>query len=179
MQRQTWQIAVTLAFVVILAVWRATAAAEQTSAGQSSDTLAALLVEVRGLRAAMEQMASAGPRVQLAMGRLQLQEQRINNLLRQAETIRGNLVDKQRHEREMTQGLTSMADEMPNAKPEVRQAMEEQTQAFKRELTFLTPDILRLQAEEAAVAQQIAAEQGRWSDINRSLEELERALARR
>ena len=91
MQRQTWQIALTLAFVVVLAVWRATPAAEQASAGQSSDTLAALLVEVRGLRAAMEQMASAGPRVQLAMGRLQLQEQRVNTLVRQLEAIRNDL----------------------------------------------------------------------------------------
>lgn len=32
------------------------------------DVLVGLLVEVRGLRAAMEQMASAGPRVQLALG---------------------------------------------------------------------------------------------------------------
>ena len=34
------------------------------------EDLPALLVEVRGLRAAMEQMASAGPRVQLALGRV-------------------------------------------------------------------------------------------------------------
>ena len=33
------------------------------------DVLSALLIEVRGLREAMEQMASAGPRVQLALGR--------------------------------------------------------------------------------------------------------------
>jgi chromosome segregation ATPase len=179
MQRHSWQLALTLAVVTVLAVWRASPAAEQTSSSQGSDTLAALLVEVRGLRAAMEQMASAGPRVQLAMGRLQLQEQRINTLLRQVETIRGNLADKQRHEREMTQQLMSMADEMPNAKPDVRQAMEEQTQAFKRELTLLSPEILRLQAEETALSQQIANEQGRWSDINKNLEDLERALARR
>ena len=44
---------------------------------QQPDTTAALLVEVRGLRAALEQLASAGPRVQLMFGRLQLQEQRI------------------------------------------------------------------------------------------------------
>src|SRR3972149_2796185 len=36
---------------------------------QDSDVLPALLTEVRGLRAAIEQMASAGPRVQLALGR--------------------------------------------------------------------------------------------------------------
>ena len=39
----------------------------------------ALLTEVRGLRVAMEQMTSAGARVQLALGRLQLQESRLNS----------------------------------------------------------------------------------------------------
>ncbi len=57
-------------------------------AAQGQDVLPALLVEVRGLRAAMEAMASSGPRVQLALGRLQLQEQRVNNLLRRLETAR-------------------------------------------------------------------------------------------
>jgi hypothetical protein len=52
----------------------------------------ALLREVDGLRVAMEQKASAGPRVQLAIKRLQLQEQRVNNMTpaeRHADTVRG------------------------------------------------------------------------------------------
>jgi hypothetical protein len=36
-----------------------------------------------------------------------------------------------------------------------------------------------LKAEEAELQQQIAAEQGRWTDINQRLEELERTLGRR
>jgi hypothetical protein len=37
----------------------------------------------------------------------------------------------------------------------------------------------RLQHEETALGQEIAAEQGRWSEINQRLEELDRALSRR
>ena len=50
------------------------AAAQTPGASQSGDIMPALLQEVRGLRVAMEQMTSAGARVQLALGRLQLQE---------------------------------------------------------------------------------------------------------
>src|SRR3954465_8684292 len=39
----------------------------QTAPAPREDVLAALLIEVRGLRVAMEQMAAAGPRVQLAL----------------------------------------------------------------------------------------------------------------
>src|SRR5437762_13620444 len=52
---------------------------------KQEEVLPALLVEVRGLRAAIEQLASAGPRVQLALGRVQLQEQRVNALMRRIE----------------------------------------------------------------------------------------------
>ena len=51
--------------------------AQQTTA--APDVLTALLIEVRGLRAAMEQAAFAGPSVDLLLGRVQLQEQRISN----------------------------------------------------------------------------------------------------
>src|SRR4051812_2411005 len=64
------------------------AADQPRPAGAQADVLPALLVEVRGLRAAMEQMAAAGPRVQLALGRVQLQEQRINNLIRRLDEVR-------------------------------------------------------------------------------------------
>lgn len=57
----------------------------QAPAGPNADVLTQLLTEVRGLRAAMEHMASSGPRVQLALGRLQLQEQRIDSTLRRLE----------------------------------------------------------------------------------------------
>ena len=66
------------------------------SAPEQPDVLPALLSEVRGLRAAMEQMAVAGPRVQLALGRLQLQEQRINTLGRRLETVKANQESAQR-----------------------------------------------------------------------------------
>ena len=40
-------------------------------------------------------------------------------------------------------------------------------------------EVQRLFAEETIVIQELAAEQNRWTDFNRRLEELERALARR
>ena len=82
--------------IALAAGTRASVAAEQPRpAGPQADVLPALLVEVRGLRAAMEQMAAAGPRVQLALGRVQLQEQRINNLIRRLDEVRVTLAAAQ------------------------------------------------------------------------------------
>jgi predicted nucleic acid-binding Zn-ribbon protein len=148
------------------------------------DVLAALLIEVRGLRVAMEQMASAGPRVQLALGRLQLQEQRLNTMLRRAENVRETVV---RTEREMTELQSEIAGNeavLKSADPrnndeQFVQAVTQQIQQLKRRSISLSTELQRLQGEEGMLQQQISGEQARWADINRTLEELERALGRR
>ena len=71
-------------------------AVRAAQAPRTDDVLPALLVEVKGLRAAMEQMAGAGPRVQLFVGRLQLQEGRITGMIRRLDTVRDQLVTARR-----------------------------------------------------------------------------------
>lgn len=158
------------------------AAAAQAARPQSNDEiLPALLTEVRGLRAAMEQMASAGPRVELALGRLQLQEQRINTMLRRLESVRDSLSGAEReageHQERLRYAERALADS--NTPVTERESLAGHLPEFKRLAATTVAEVRRLQAEEAHLQQQIATEQGRWSDINRQLEELERALARR
>ena len=109
-----------LATVVVLISTASLGAArsgQAPPATTSPDTIAALLVEVRGLRAAMEQMAAAGPRVQLALGRLQLQEQRINTLVRRLEEVRAALAPARRklqESSERTETFEKMLTKLPD-----------------------------------------------------------------
>jgi predicted nucleic acid-binding Zn-ribbon protein len=159
-------------------------AVAQSARPQEPDVRPALLVEVRGLRHAMEQLASAGPRVQLALGRLQLQEQRVNTIVRRLESIREAVADAERsaaqHQAEIAQMEESLktAETHPDRDQIVR-AVTQEVREVKRRLAMTSRDLERLQSEEASLQQQIANEQARWSDINRSLEELEGALGRR
>jgi hypothetical protein len=57
--------------------------------------------------------------------------------------------------------------------------MEEMLAVVKREAVSVAATLQRLQSEDAQLSADIAAEQGRWSDINRTLEDLERSLVRR
>jgi len=144
------------------------------------DVLAALLVEVRALRVAMEQMASAGPRVQLALGRLQLQEQRVNTLVRRLEEVRSTLTQAQKDSEATTQRMSElerMSREAPE--PEVRRDADAELKHLKMDTARATLDLQRLQTEEAALTQDIAAEQSRWTDLNQRLEALERSLGGR
>ena len=144
---------------------------------QSQDVMSALLVEVRGLRAAMERMASAGPRVQLAMGQLQLQEQRVTAMLRRLDTIRDQKTNAEREVTDMRSRVEQVEETADRAEdPKARKQAALEVQEVKRMVERSGTDLQRFAAEEAELSNAIAAEQSRWADINRRLEELERAL---
>ena len=134
----------------------------------------------------MEQMGSAGPRVQLALGRLQLQEQRVNTMVRRLESVRESIarIQKESGGAEAQMAMMEKAfkgGDKPEERdgPDERNAMSHVIETFKSAVAANAEEILRLQAEEAQLQQQIAAEQARWSEINRGLEELEQSLTKR
>jgi chromosome segregation ATPase len=169
---------VVILFAAIATGGSLTAWSEQST--PAPDVLTALLTEVRGLRAAMERMASAGPQVQLALGRLQLQEQRIMNQVRRLDQVRASLVAAQRELDPLTQRVKDETESVNAAdEPDVRRGREGQLAEAKRLWSVQNVEVQRLTAEEAMLAQDLAAEQNRWTDFNQRLEELERALERR
>jgi len=174
MKRVIW--ALMTAGLVVLAGWSGTAAG-QAPAGQDQDLVAALLVEVRGLREAIERMTAAGPRIQLALGRLQLQEQRVNTMLRRQDDIRAQIASTEAQVGQMRDAQARFDEELRRlTDPRERERLEGEAGMLKSMLERLGAELLRLQAEESAVAQAVASEQSRWMEINAQLEALERAL---
>jgi len=169
-----------LCAVGLLAIGFGVSMTAQGAKPQEPDVLAALLTEVRGLRQAMEQMAAAGPRVQLALGRLQLQEQRVNTMIRRLETLRDSIA-KAEKEVATSQGQLAMMEKMfktDDVPAGDKNPMAGMIEGFKKGIAGGMADIQRLQGEEAQLQSEIAAEQGRWADINRAVEDLERAFRR-
>ena len=179
-----WSSVVLAGFILVSACLAVSTSASQSTTRHSAtqeDVLPALLVEVRGLRAAMEQMATAGPRVQLALGRVQLQEQRVNNLMRRAEEGRIRFADaQQKYEQmqaELRQIQEGIRDPRPDGPPLAQlQAVQRETE---RELARRAAEVQRLTAESAAIDADLATEQGRWIDLNQRMEALEQSLVRR
>jgi predicted nucleic acid-binding Zn-ribbon protein len=165
-------------FVLLFAAAAMIGRAQQTAL--PPDILSALLIEVRGLRAALEQTATAGPSVQLALGRVQLQEQRIVNQARRYDSVRATLFAAQTElaplERKATD-LEEIIRDFPSS--EGRPDAEKELAQVKGELARRRTEVQRLTAEESVLAQDISAEQNRWNDFNQQLEKLERMLGRR
>ncbi len=158
--------------------WAAQRAEAQPAPAQ--EPIPALLSEVRQLRIAMEEMASTGPRVQLVLGRLQLQEQRINNMLHRLETVRQEIELIQNENDEQQRMLKSFETEAAGVvEPRQRRDFEEQARVIKSRLNGTVARLQQRQAEESALSADIGSEQARWNDFNGRLEELERALGKK
>jgi len=147
-------------------------------ARQEPDVLGALLVEVRGLRAAMEQLGSAGPRIQLAMGRLQLNEQRITAFMRMLSDVRDRLPPAELAVREWQKKVRELEQDTAQGLNSAAWAAKEMKD-LQAGLADAKATLLRLQTEETRLSQDLGTEQDRWPEINRTLEELDRALTRR
>lgn len=139
-----------------------------------------LLQEVRRLREAIEMMVSTGARVQIVFGRLQLQEQRTATAARRLDDLRDQLARATAETTALAARLSENEERLRTSSgPEARDNFETEVTLLKRALTQQETERARLQTEEGMAATALASEQGRWTELNQQLEELERTLARR
>ena len=172
-----------VAAMLLLAGWSVLRAQTRTAPPAEPDIMPALLEEVRGLRAALEQMSSAGARVQLALGRLQLQEARVNTTVKRLDEARTRLgqlqlqeADAQRQVAGFDAALKDGRFKSPSGEGPSREELEDMRADHQRRLAQLRTEIQRLSAEESVYATDLASEQARWTEFNQRLEDLERAL---
>ena len=166
---------VALVFVITAIGFVAPLPAQQAASMQTE-----LLAEVRLLRQAIQAMAGSNARVQIVFGRLTLQEQRTANAARRLDEARLALakVDQQINDLTDQAGRVEDAVNDTRRKPEEIEQIRVEAAWTKRQLERVGIERQRLAAEEAEAAAALNQEQGRWSDLNRQLEELERVLAR-
>jgi hypothetical protein len=112
---------------------------------------------------------------------VQLQEQRVNNLMRRAEEGRIRIGDAQQKydqmQAELRQIQEGIRDPRPDGPPLAQlQAVQRETE---REVARRAAEVQRLTAESAAIDADLATEQGRWIDLNQRMEALEQSLVRR
>jgi hypothetical protein len=143
---------------------------------RTDDPVRELLSEVKLLRQALERASTIGTRIQLLVARVQLQEQRIGDLSRRLDSVRAELRDVEREVTAITPQVEMMSEAAQTDDPEERKAAEQAAAMVRSQLDALERRRGELSGEEGLLAQQIAAEQSRWTDFNTRLEELERTL---
>jgi chromosome segregation ATPase len=146
----------------------------QTAGG---DTISALLVEVRQLRIAMERAATTTPQVQLLGARLSVQNERLARVERDHDNAKRELDDLSA----AVAQTAVQADSLDNraaveTNPERRSQMIQEQADAKNQVAELTAREQRLRARESELAGALATERQLWTELNRRLDEVERAI---
>ena len=170
----------TIAKVMVAAVLTlsATGAVEAAGqAGQRPDPITALLAEVHALRVAMEQSATIGARVQLTLARLNIEEQRIAQLVTQLDQVRRESSATALEAQKLADQLAELDKALQTATEEkVRKSYEYEQADVKRKLAAQSRLEQQHQTRENETARALSTEQARWVDLNARLDELERLL---
>ena len=140
-------------------------------------TIQSLLVEVHQLRMALERSTSLVPRIQLAIQRFQLQQDRVDRLSRELRDFRGQITARQANAERLGARLKQLEGEVgqiqdPNHRKEVEEAMKMMTSELEQG-TVLDQ---QQRAQEGDLMSQIQSEQARLSDLSDQLNALDKAL---
>ena len=175
--RQRWLGGV-LAAAVLVAMAMAGLSA-RTPQNAPPDKGAALLDEVKALRADVREAAANSLRAQLLVARLSLQEQRITTLNRELGEVQTRIMaatdersSVEGQLRELEQALTGGA-----VAPDLQREIQAQRIAVQRALAQHQQVEQQLRLRESEIMGVITGEQGRWNDFNARLDELERSLS--
>ncbi len=169
---------VVLAVVMGLAAF---ASAQGSAQPDQNSILAALLAEVRAMRAELAAAASSGIRTQLLIGRLQLQEQRINAVSNELTEVRRALAGLEEGRGSMLAEVQRLEDTLRggvSSDPEQRAAAQ-MLEQMQMQVDQVQRQEQQLRAQESELNAQLASEQGRWMDFNTRLDEIERSLTAR
>ena len=145
--------------------------------GQQS-TLQALLNEVKLLRAALERSNQLGPRIQIALARMQFQEERVRSATRRMESAHDEVSNAQRRRAELAETLRVLENQATQAvEPNARKEVEAQTAAIKAEFASVSSQEEQHRAREGESIAALQSEQAKWNEVNDQLVSLERGLA--
>ncbi len=158
--------------------------AQTAVARQTPATMDDLLTEIRGLRGDLARSSSASIQAQLLVARLQVEEQRLNDLAKQLLEVQPQLLAVQ-------QNITNTASQLARAEDDLnkppnnwlsrihRGELADQVYDVKRRLANEQQREQQLVTRNGELTQQFAVEQARWNDFSSRLDSLERSLTTR
>jgi chromosome segregation ATPase len=155
--------------------------ASTVSGGQAtpsdSQTLQALLAEMRQLRKDLQTTTVASQRVQILLYRAQLQETAVAGAQRRLDDVHSKLAEVRSGVRHFTSEIEraeSALNESQNAVD--RKQLEDMLTAAKRELESQLATEQEWETKEAQAVQDLRSEQAKLSALQEQLEQLDRSL---
>jgi hypothetical protein len=140
-------------------------------------TLQALLNEVKLLRVALERSNQLAPRIQIALARMQFQEERVRSATRRVEAAHDELSNAQRRRSELAATLKALESRQSLAlDANARKEVEDQMASIKAELERFVAIEEQNSTREGESLAALQSEQAKWNEVNDQLVSLDRGL---
>jgi chromosome segregation ATPase len=164
--------------ITVLFVSMCLAASAQTPpATPDSSVIQSLLSEVHQLRLAIERTNSIGPRIQLVVERVKMQQQVVSRLSDQLETVRRDLDSRQAAETRSAEQIRNAESEInQTTDPNKRKNLEGELKDFRPMMEQMQKTTQLLQAREADLSSRLRSEQATLDGLNDRLNQIERSL---
>jgi hypothetical protein len=145
------------------------------TAPAEADTLKSLLSEVRQLRQALQATTATAQRAQIALYRLQVQTLAVSRAMQRSDEARTKVADVERWRKSLAGRVENL--EKVSLQRKEDPSVEVELQRAKKELEWQTSEEQQLQTVETEASAQVQAEQAKLSELQDSLERLDRTLA--
>jgi hypothetical protein len=163
-------------FLVLTLLLISPAAFAQTSS-TDSQTLQALLAEVRQLRQELRTTTVAAQRVQIFLYRLQIQERAVERAQRRVDEARATLSQTQTEVKMIAASIKDMEDKVSNAQnPVERKRQEDLLAKFKAGLELQENSEQQSQARESEAEQDLRTEQAKLNALQGQLDVLDKSF---
>ncbi len=163
-------------FLVLPLLLASPVAFGQTSS-TDSQTLQALLAEVRQLRQELRTTTVAAQRVQILLYRLQIQEGAVERAQRRVDDARLALSQTRTEMKMLTSGIKQTEDKVSNAQnPAERKRQEDLLVKFKAELESQQNSEQQSQTKESEAEQDLRAERAKLAALQDQLDRLDKYL---
>ncbi len=137
----------------------------------------ALLSEVRQLRQALERSSTVVPRLQLAIARYQMQQERVDRLERDLRSFRLQLASDLSGKEHLATALKQLEDQAAQSQdPMQRKQMEDATKIARAELEQQTVRGDQGRAQEQEMVSQLRAEEAKLSELNEQMNQMDRKV---
>jgi len=163
------------AYFLILVVFGMTAAAFSQTTSSDSQTLRALLTEVRELRQALQVSLGRIQSAQILLSRLQIQEVAVTRASQHLDDARSKLAEVQAVMKSEAAEIKHFEDEAPTAGEGAAQ-VEESLKRAKSDLEASTSLEQERQVAEVEAEQQLRTEQDKLNSLETQLDELVRNM---
>ncbi len=160
--------------LVVLVVFGVTAATFGQATSSDSQTLKALLTEVRELRQVLQSSLTRIQSAQILLSRLQSQEVAVTRASQHLDDARSKLAEVQVAMRREAAEIKHFEDEAPNGENAAQ--VEEALKRAKSELEASTNLQQQRQATESEAEEQLRTEQDKLSSLETQLDELVRNM---